>query len=163
MTLALVALVLFGGGVLLERILLQMKWKPYFQAGFPLFPELVPLPRLPTPESGATATVRWEREGGFVRFWVDAGARSGPAGLHGSVVLWHGPGGVHLGLRWSPPWTPLMAGAWLIGLGMARGERIAIPIGLAIIAGILWVYRSFAIRAAAELRWHWVSGEPDSR
>jgi hypothetical protein len=160
--LALVAAVVFLGGMLVERLLLQLRPNAYFTAGFPLTPELVPMQRAPTALAGQTASIRWERQDDLVRFWSDPAARTAPMGLHGAVRLWNGPRGVHMVVRWSPPWSPLLAAAWFAGLGIVRHEAVVtLPLACLLILGILYVYRTFALKAAAELRWAWVSGRDD--
>jgi len=150
------AALLFVASMVVESVLLRWRINAYFQAGFPLFLTMVPIPNAPE-GSGSTATVRWEVTGDLVRWWADPAMRSAPSGLHGSVQLAAGQGGVHLFVRWAPPWTPLLAAAWLIGLGMVRGEAmVTLPIGLVMIAGVLFLYRQAAVRAVAEMRWAWV-------
>jgi hypothetical protein len=157
--LAVFAALAFLGGLLIERALLS--WRPtwYFTAGFPLLPELVPIPSPPNAESGRTASVHWDRVGDLVRFWALPGERDAPMGLHGAIRLVRGPRGVHLVVRWSPPWSPMLASAWLAGLGFVRHEYFAIPIAAMLVLAVLFAYRTYAVRAAAELRWSWVREE----
>ncbi|MFT7519859.1 MAG: hypothetical protein ACI9MC_002003 [Kiritimatiellia bacterium] len=146
------------GGLVLERILLQIQWKPYFLFGLPLWMELVSVPNMPEGE-GETASVNWVAEPGLVRFWSQPGRRGSPMGLHG-VVQADGPAGdVRLNVRWAPPWTPLLAMVWFAGLGVARGQgHLTLPVAALLCAGILVGYRLVAVRAAAELRWAFVRG-----
>lgn len=153
----LVAAAVLGGGLLVERLLLAARFTPYFTAGFPLLPELVPIPAVPKREEGTTASVRWVRDGAIVRF--SAHGRGGPMGLHGAVLL--RPvrrGGVAMDVRWAPPWTPLLAATWLGGLATARGEPYMLPVAVGLGFVVLHVYRTAAVKAAAELRWAFVSG-----
>ena len=157
------ALVLIGGMVAERFLLTRFRWTAYFSAGFPLFPELVPIPVAPKGE-GETATVRWEVVEGdedYVRFWADPDQRKAPSGLHGAIRLYRAAGGsVGLAVRWSPPWTLLLAAAWLVILGIARREpQITVPIAVVWVLGVLIIYRQAALRAAAELRWAFVQGE----
>ncbi|MBT3217547.1 MAG: hypothetical protein HN348_00515 [Proteobacteria bacterium] len=157
LTLAVVAAVLFLGGLFVERQLLRWRHNWYFSAGFPVFPELLPIPRAPE-GSGETSTVSWEVVDGLVRFWADPAARKAPSGLHGAIRLILGPKEVRLVVRWSPPWSPLLAAGWLAGLGLVRGEGyFTVPIAAMIVLAVLFVYRQAAVRAARELRWAWVS------
>ncbi len=161
MELASLAALLFLGGLLLERVFLKTRWPAaYFSAGFALFPEIVPIGKAPHAESGQTATVRWERRDDLVLFWSEPGSREAPMGLHGAIRLWRGPRGVHLLVRWSPPWSPLLAAAWLGGLGIVRREWWSVPVAAALVFGVLYMYRIYAVRAAAELRYAFASGDP---
>lgn len=159
MTMALLAAVLFLGGLMVERVLLSLRPGWYFEVGLIMSPPLVPLPRLPE-GGGSTATVSWEAQDDVARFWSEPGARRAPMGLHGSVrFLRTTRGDWQPEVRWAPPWSPVLAALWLAGLGAVRGEAwLTVPIALAMVAGVFFLYRSSALRAAAELRWHWVSG-----
>ncbi len=159
---AMMAAVLFLGGLLVERILLAMRPRWYFQVGLLLSPPLVSLPYLPEGQ-GRTATISWEAEEELARFWSEPGARRAPMGLHGSVrFLRTRRGDWQPEVRWSPPWSPVLAALWLVGLGAARGEAwLTLPIALAMVAGVFVLYRRSALRAAAELRWRWVSGRDE--
>jgi hypothetical protein len=157
--LAVFAAVAFLGGLALERRLLGVRPRGYFAVGFPIVPPLVPLPQLPERTSGRTETVRWERHDDTVLFWADPDDRTAPVGLHGVVLLDRTVRDVHLTVRWSPPWSPLLAAVWLMGLGAVRGEPwLTVPVGLVMIVGIWFVYRSFAMRAAAEVRFALAGG-----
>lgn len=161
-TLAIVTALALVGGLILERLLLRWRWMPYFVAGFPLLPPLVPIPRAPEGQ-GRTATVRWEVQGDLVRFWADPQERNAPSGLHGAIRLYRVPGGrVGLAARWSPPWSYLLAAAWLLVLGHLRDQlALTAPIALALTVGIVIAYRHFAIRAVRELRWAFVQERPE--
>ena len=152
------ALVLLGG-LLAERWALRARWAPYFRVGFPLSPPPVPIPDMP-PETGHTSSVAWERpDAEEALFWADPHQRSAPTGLRGVVFLVPMQAGrLHLDVRWAPPWTPLVAAGWLMGLGFARQEWVAVPAGAMLVLVLLAIYRHAALRAAAELRWSWVSG-----
>jgi len=151
-------------GMVCERFLItRFRWTPYFTAGFPLFPELVPISKAPE-GTGETATVHWEvvgEDGDLVRFWADPDKRRAPSGLRGAVKLYRARGGsVGLAVRWSPPWTLLLAAGWLVVLGIVRQEpQITVPIAIVWVMGVLLIYRQAALRAAAELRWAFVKGE----
>ena len=159
--LALFAAVAFLGGLLVERLLLGVRPALYFDVGVPLLPRLVPIPEAPEGE-GQTATVCWEVVGDLVRFWAPPGKRTAPMGLHGVVQLSRQGSQVVLDVRWAPPWSPLLAAAWFGGLGLSRGEgSLTLPLAAVMIVGILALYRRAALRAAAELRWHWVARDVD--
>ncbi|MEQ1507767.1 MAG: hypothetical protein ABMB14_36400, partial [Myxococcota bacterium] len=67
--------------------------------------------------------------------------------------------GIELDVRWSPPWTPMLALLWFAVLGIARGEgllTVSIAVGMAL--AVWWLYAERAQRAAAELRWAFVRG-----
>lgn len=148
------------GGLLLERALLGLGWAPYFRLGMPLGAELVPVPFPPEGE-GRTASVRWrvDEDAGFVRFWSQPGDRTAPMGLHGAVGLVRTARGIHLPVRWAPPFTPFVALLWFAGLGLVRGQGlVTVPIAALIMAALIVLYRQAALRAARELRWSFVSG-----
>jgi hypothetical protein len=157
------------GGLWFEtRWLLARRFDGYCLLGLPLGARLVPIPHVPEDE-GRTATVRWELGPAradaprIVRFWADPRARTALTGLHGAMILHRGPRGIELEVRWAPPWTLILAATWLVTLGIARGEAgLTVPIAVAMIAGVVVVYGERARRAAAELRWAFVSGsEPE--
>ena len=163
MVLALGSALTLIGGMVVERFLItRYRWTPYFTTGFPLIPELVPIPKAPEGQ-GKTATVNWEvvGDGQIVRFWADPDQRSAPSGLRGAIHLYRaGAGQVGLSVRWSPPWTLLLAAGWLVMLGVVRHEpQITFPIATVWVLGVLLVYRQAAVRAAAELRWAFVKGD----
>src|SRR5687768_4430471 len=93
-----------------SRVLLRRRADWYFLPGFPIRGRLVPIPDAPE-GSGQTASVRWEVSDApnLVRFWVEPGSRSAPAGLHGVVILAQGRRGIELDVRWAPPWSPILA------------------------------------------------------
>lgn len=160
--LALLAAVLFLGGLVLETRLL-LRWRPawYFSAALPLGALLVPIPRQPTGE-GRTPSVKWEAgEPGVIRFWADPDERRAPSGLHGVVqLLPRTDGMVELSVRWAPPWVPIAAAMWLAFFGMARGEGgLTIPLALMIAAAILLVYGDRSRRVAQELRASFVEAD----
>lgn len=144
------------GGLLLEKLLIRLRFTPYFKAGFPLVSELVPLPATPEEgEEGRTASVQWDAPGGgLVRFWTASGAGTAPMLLHGALRLRQTPRGFSVAVRWSPPWSPLLAAGWLALLGIARGEaHVTGPISAVMVLGVLALYLQAARRAARELRW----------
>lgn len=147
---------LVGLGV--ELLLLRLRFRPYLAAGFPLAVELVPVARPPEGE-GTTASVAWVVDSdGVVRWWANASSE-GLTGLHGVVRCVRSRGGVGLVVRWSPPWSPLLAAAGLGALGFARGlPQVTVPIALLLVGGLMFVYHQGALRAAAELRWSFVRG-----
>ncbi|MFK7928421.1 MAG: hypothetical protein AB8H79_09530 [Myxococcota bacterium] len=150
-------------GLILERVLLRAGWAPYFRVGMPLGEQLLPIPHPPT-GSGKTASVRFatHTDGHEVLFWANPGDRSAPMGLHGVVGLVRGANGVHLPVRWCPPFTPFFALIWFGGLGASRGQGfVTIPIAILLMGVLIVVYRQSAVRAARELRWRFVSGEDD--
>lgn len=155
--------VLAVGGLVLERALLRARWRGYYLLGFPLGVDLVPIP-LPPKGRGETASVRWavDEEGGHVRFWAEPGRRTAPMGLHGVVQLVRHNRGVHLPVRWAPPWTPVAALLWFAGLGLTQGQgHLTIPVGLLLVVVLFLLYRQAAVRAARELRWAFVRGDAD--
>jgi hypothetical protein len=161
LALALAAGLVFVGGMVLEtRVLLRFRRDWYFLPGFPLGLRVVPIPR-PPEGSGRTASVRWEVSSPHVvRYWADPSERVTPSGLHGVVILAQGRQGVELEIRWAPPWTPFLAAIWLAVLGTARGEgHLTIPIAVAIVLAIAFLYAERARRIAAELRWAFVRGD----
>lgn len=144
----------FAGGLLVERMMLTRRPLWYFSVGIPVVPALVPIPAVTERLAGKTKTVHWERRDDVVFFWAPPGARTAPTGFHGLVTLNRTTRGVQLDVRWAPPAAPLAAAAWLAGLGLARGEALTtVPIATIMVLGILVLYRTFAVRAAAELRW----------
>jgi hypothetical protein len=159
-----VALALLGGLWLETRVLLARRRDGYFLVGIPLWQALVPVPRAPE-GSGQTASVRWEvsdEAPNLVRWWADPKDRKAPTGLHGVVILAQGRRGIELEVRWAPPWTVLLAALWLAALGIARGEPFTVPIAAVMVLGTFVLYGERARRAAAELRWAFLSGsEPD--
>lgn len=160
LTLLLVVAAVAVGGFLVERLFLVRGWAPYFRLGMPLGEELLPIPTAPT-EGGRTATVRYavDTETQEVRFWARPGDRAAPMGLHGVIGLVRGPRGIHLPVRWSPPFTPFAALIWFAGLGAVRGVgHLTIPVAVVLMAILLVMYRQAAVRAARELRWSFVAG-----
>lgn len=154
--LALLATALLFGGLLAERILIGVRHRGYLGLGLPIGPELVPIERLPKKESGETASVHWVLDGTTVYFW----AGRAPTGLHGRISLVGPPGRVALDVRWAPPWSPLFAALWLIGLGLVRGDGwLTVPVGSMMGVGLLFVYWQAAVTAARELRWALVKGD----
>ncbi|TVQ87070.1 MAG: hypothetical protein EA397_19150 [Deltaproteobacteria bacterium] len=150
-------------GLLVERFLLGRGFRPYDLLGFPLGEELQPL-SAPPEGRGQTASVDYrvlEREGRAI-FWAQPGARRAPMGLHGCVVFLRSTRGVHMHVRWAPPWTLLVALLWFAGLGIARGQGfLSVPIALVLAMVIGLSYRNAALRAARELRWAFVQRGPE--
>jgi hypothetical protein len=155
------ALLLIGGWFAETQLVGRWRADWYFLAGLPLGARLVPIPEAPEGE-GRTHSVCWEVSGPeLVRYWVDPSSRNAPSGLHGVVVLLRTRHGVELDVRWAPPWTPILAAAWLAGLGILRGEaQLTVPIASCMVLGLFVVYGARARRVAAELRWSFVRGEP---
>lgn len=151
--LAVVTTLALVGGLVLERLLLtRWRWSPYFAAGLPLMPGPVAIPSRPSGE-GKTASVRWEVVGDLVRFWAEPGDRAAPSGLHGAIRLYDSGGRTGLAVRWSPPWSYLLAAVWLVVLGLMRGEiELTLPIATMLVIGIFVAYQRFAARAVQELR-----------
>lgn len=154
------ALLLIGALVVETRVLLRWRSDRWFALAFPLGLRLVPIPTAPT-GSGRTASVRWEvGRPGVVRFWADPDERVAPTGLRGVVYLARGRAGIELDVRWAPPLSPLVAAAWLAGLGVVRGEAaVTVPIAVMMVAGVGLLYWDRARRVAAELRWAFLRGE----
>lgn len=140
------------GALVVERALLRWRWSAYFAVGLPLSRDPVSIPQAPT-GAGRTETVHWEVVGPLVRFWADPSDRVAPSGLHGVVLLGGAPGAVTLRIRWSPPWSYVLAMVWLVVLGAARGQlALTGTIGAVLLGGVFASYRMFAVRAAGELR-----------
>jgi hypothetical protein len=160
--LAAIAAFLFAGGLILEHALLRWRFDGFFFLGFPLHPELVPIPS-PPEGSGRTSSVHWEvnKSGDSVRFW--AIRREAPMCLRGAVRLVRTRGAIRLAVTWSPPWSPLLAAAWLAAMGFRQDQGLLmVSVAGLMVLGILAIYRSAALRAAAELRWAWVQGDGDT-
>lgn len=154
------ALLLIGALVVETRVLLRWRSDAWFSLALPLGVRLVPIPTAPV-GSGRTASVRWEVSGpGRVRFWADPDERIAPTGLRGMVWLAQGRAGIELDVRWAPPLSPVLAAAWLAGLGIVRGEAaVTVPIALLMVGGLGLLYWERARRVAAELRWAFLRGE----
>lgn len=151
------------GALVLERLVIR-RWRPraYFRVGLPLFMDLVPIPSPPKGE-GQTATVCWQVVDESVHFWAPVGERTAPSGLHGLVQMRRSADRVHLTVRWSPPWSYLLAALWLVGLGILRGQvALTATISGLLVAGVLLIYHRFALRAARELRWSFVRDDVES-
>ena len=140
-------------GFVLERILVALRWTPYFGFGFPV---RGPLERgVGPPEGeGKNAWLHWMTlESGEVVFWSDVRTRRSPAGLHG---MWVPAGdGASEGCRavWAPPWTPVFASFWLMGLGAMRGDALmTTTIGVGLLVTIGSVYSYMARRAIESWR-----------
>ncbi|MCB9674095.1 MAG: hypothetical protein H6737_03210 [Alphaproteobacteria bacterium] len=147
------------GGLLVERVLLAIRWRPYFRLGFPLGQMPVPVARMPE-GAGETRSVKWEVRGDEVLFWAEPGSRAAPMGLHGHVQLAPARGRVALHVSWAPPWSPVLAALWLAVLGLVRGEGwLTVPVGSAMLVGIAVLYWRSAVMAARELRWAFVKGD----
>lgn len=147
-------------GLLAERALIVYRIRWYYRIGLPLGERLVPIP-LPPEGEGRTASVRYTAPPGSteVLFWSQPGDRTAPLGLHGLVALVAGRRGIELQVRWAPPWTLMAALLWFGGLGVARGlGGLTVAIALVLIVVIGLSYRRAALRAARELRWHFVRG-----
>ncbi len=150
-----------GGALLLSFVVeravmprLRPSW--WFRMGFPLGSQLRAIPR-PPEGSGRTASVFWEVRDDRVVFWADPANRAAPTGLHGSVGLVRGPNGWEIPVTFSPPWTGIVASAWMALLGILRGEpQIGGLLGALLVLVIVFAYRTAAVRAAAELRWSFV-------
>ena len=142
---ALIGVVLLGL-MAVEWALLRARLGAYFRLGLPLGAEPLPLDAPPT-EAGETPTVRWTSDGPLARYWSrDAGR----PGLHGEVRLIPQRGRHRLAVRWAPPWSLLVLAGALAFLGPA-----AALVAIAFVIGVLALYQQAAVRAAAELRFHW--------
>lgn len=150
---ALGAAVLLSGAMLGERLLVDRRVRAYFRVALPLGEEPVPIDKVPEATEGVGAAVLWHRDGDFVSWWANPARRGTPRGLHGHARLVVGPRGVRVQVAWFPPWMPLIAATWLFGIGAIRGEApLAGSLAAVIVAGVFVVHRSFALRAAADLR-----------
>jgi hypothetical protein len=145
-----------------ERVWVALRWQPYFAAGIPLAEDPLPIARKPTESAGAVAGVRWERVPGreAARWWADPERRIFPGGLHGIVYFGASGRGIQLVVRWSPPWTPIVAFLWLAGVGAADGQGwMTVPLAVLLTFGLAGLYRREAARAAAALRYGWARGD----
>jgi hypothetical protein len=149
----------FVVGLILERALIRYRVAAYVGLGVPLGVEIAPIPDVPEGD-GATRLVRWARRGDVVLFWADPGRSVAPMGLHGSVRFEGSGPRKRVDVRWAPPLAPLGAAAWVALVGWSRGEPIIIPFVIVIVSLVFWAFRSFALKAAHELRWAWV-GAPE--
>ncbi len=143
---------------LAERGWLALRWQPYFAAGFPLRREPLALARIPHEATGEASGLRWEKVPGHdaARWWADPQQRRFLSGLHG--IVWFGPSkrSVELAVRWSPPWTPLLAMVWLAGVGAADGQAwLSGPLAAVLSMVLMILYQREASRAAAILRYAW--------
>lgn len=135
-------------GFVLERILVALRWPPYFRFGFAV---RGPLDRgaVPPAEEGRNVWLHWTTlASGEVMFWSDARTRRSPAGLHGVWIP--GEEGSSVGPRayWAPPWTPVFASFWLMALGASRGDAVmTTTIGVGLLVTIGAVYSQMARRA----------------
>jgi hypothetical protein len=145
-------------GIAIELVLIRYSVRWYFRTGFPLGEELVPIRRLPE-GSGETSSVSWRViEKSLVHYWTGPKSVDGILGLHGAVRCISTPREVLLKLRWSPPWTPLVGLAWLFFFAITTDKILTVgPIVLSLVIICFGVYRQAAVRAAAELRWRFVS------
>ncbi|MBA2322126.1 MAG: hypothetical protein H0V89_13350 [Deltaproteobacteria bacterium] len=90
-------------------------------------------------------------------WWTDPEGRGFPRGLHG--IVWFGATGrtVALAVRWSPPWTPLLAMVWLAVVGALDGQGwLTGPLAAVLAVALFTGYQRQAARAAAVLRYGWV-------
>lgn len=161
--LALAVAVLLVGGTLLELLWTRAGFGPYYRLALPLGAELVPLPSAPTLDEGCAGGVRFRRAAPdrFV-FWADPERREVPTLLHGVVRLVPAGGRCSLRVAWAPPWTPLLAALWLMGLGIARGEaQVTSPIATVMVFGLVVLYLRGARQAAAALRYGLAHGDAD--
>ena len=140
-------------GLLVEAGLVRLGWMPYFLAGFPLLPEVVPIEGMPT-EAGKAGSVCWDMPAtGSVRWWSNPDSRESLTGLHGVVLCVRRGDNVRLHMRWSPPWSPLLAAAGLLILGVVRGlSHVTAPVSVVMVLGLVVLYHQGALRAAGELR-----------
>lgn len=136
------------GLLLLEWGLGRARAGVYYRVGFPLPLEPLPIDQ-PPQETGSTPTVDWALDGPVARYWS---GRAGLPGLHGEVTLLPHRGRYRLDVRWAPPWSLLVLAA---ALGFVGRTPAAALVSLALVVGVLVVYYQAAVRAAAELRYHW--------
>ncbi|MBW2255494.1 MAG: hypothetical protein JRI25_12965 [Deltaproteobacteria bacterium] len=134
-------------------------WRPrfYYRFAFPLGLEPLPIPSAPE-GSGETATVAWTVVDDEVLYWAMPGSGRGLPGLHGVVKLVPDRDRLRLVVRWAPPWSFVVLAACVgvggatMGFAMVGGVSAAL-----VLAAVVMVYNQAAIRAAAELRWAFVS------
>jgi len=156
-SLTLPLLVAFGllAGFVLEALFLTRGAGWYYAMGLPLgrTPSPYEPPARPAPQ-GRHGGLRFRRIGpGLVAFWADRRDRRLPSLLHGLAVERVVGDTTVLDVRWAPPFTPLVAAAWLIVLGLIRGEgQITLPIGLMMIGAIGLLYHRGAVQACRTLR-----------
>jgi hypothetical protein len=153
-------------GFLLESLLLERAATWYYAAGAPLRPELLPhVPAKNAPTEGRHAGIHWKRIGpGMVAFWADRKERRIPTMLHGLAIERDMGAMISLDVRWSPPFTPLLAAVWLMLLGLVRGEgQITVPIGACMLVAITLLYQRGAQQAAEALRFALQQEDDDAR
>ena len=133
----------------------------YDELGLPLPATPLPIPLQPEDE-GRTPSVAWSRTGdNAFRWWVDLGCSEGVTGLHGEVTLQRVRGGWALNVRWFPPWSALLTIAAVVAYGTAYGlTRMVVPLGVVMTLGLFAVYYEGAMRAAASLRYAFVTKGP---
>jgi hypothetical protein len=152
------AILILAVAALAERGWMWLRWTPYFAAGLPLFQDPLPLGRMPEGEAGIVGGLRWERlaSGDGARWWADPDQRRFPRGLHG--IVWFGKVGrsVALAVRWSPPWTPILAMAWLAFVGAVDGQGwLTGPLAAVLVFALVAAHHRHAERAGALLRYGW--------
>jgi len=146
--------ILTGGflllGFLLERLFVAVKWVPYFRCGVPVWGPVRSEVRPPA-ESGRNDWLHWQNlESGEVIFWADTRTRRTPAGLHGVWKIVPTENGEEVRACWAPPWTPVLAALWLVGLGAMRGDAVmTLTIAAGLIGTLGAVYGHMARRAIA--------------
>jgi hypothetical protein len=146
--------ILTGGflvlGFLLERLFVALKWPPYFRCGVAVWGPIRPEVRPPS-EPGRNEWLHWQPlDSGEVIFWADARTRRSPSGLHGVWKLVPTEHGEEARAYWAPPWTPMFAAIWLVGLGATRGDAVmTATIAFGLIGTLGAVYGHMARRAIA--------------
>ena len=137
-------------GFLLERLCVALKWAPYFRVGVSVWGS-VRRDVQPPSEAGRNQWLHWQTlKSGEVIFWADARTRRTPAGLHGVWKLVSTTHGEEVRACWAPPWTPVLAAIWLMGLGAMRGDVVmTATIAFALIGTLGAVYGHMAQRAIA--------------
>jgi hypothetical protein len=138
---------------------LLLWWRPRFYYRFALPLGLEPLPVPGAPEgSGETATVAWEVVGDEVLYWAMPGSGRGLVGLHGVVQLVPDRDRFRLIVRWAPPWSVVVLAGGLGAVGAAMGMAVVgVVSSVIVLAAVIAAYNQAAVRAAAELRWAFVS------
>ena len=140
-------------GFVMERLLVGLRWAPYFGWAFPVR-GLLERRSGPRSAEGRNEWLHWVTlESGEVLFWADARTRRSPAGLHGVWVPAGEGSSDEDRAYWAPPWTPVFASFWLMALGASRGEvAMTATIGLGLLLTIGTVYSHMARRALESWR-----------
>ena len=156
MWLGIAALVILGGGFLIEKHGQgRLPWA-YFRIAVPLGQQILPLTGLPEGK-GSASGIGWEAvpEKQRSRYWTERGGYF-PFGLHGWARFRRYGSKVQVEMFWAPPLTAVLAILWLVGVAIARGDNPMIGLLAAGLLGlVLMLHHQAAVRAARVLRQVW--------